>query len=155
MEGDYDPGRGGPDPGRQYRGEKQDEKEQEKRREKGGGLDEKYRRNPAGFVGWVILLIWLGVNLLLQNLEVGVFGEDDGKEWAVFFWGGAVIIFAEVLARMAVPRWRTAPMGALVWGAIWAGVGFGLWYDKWAIIGPIVIIAVGLAILLGRLLPRR
>lgn len=164
--GGYDPGGpgGGPSGGgygprgprrNEKQDEKQDEKEQEKRQEKGAGLDEKYHRDPLGFVGWVVLLIWLGVNLLLQNLDVGVFAEGDGKEWAVFFWGGAVIILTQVLIKLAVPRWRISPVGSFVWGAIWAGVGFGLWYDRWAVIGPIIIIAVGVAILLGRLLPRR
>ena len=134
------------------RGEKQDEKEQEKKQEKGGGLDEKYRRDPLGFVSWALLIIWLGVTLLLQNLDVI---EENDRGWAIFAWGGGVIIFAEALLRLAVPRLRRSVVGSFIWGAIWVGVGFGLWYDKWEIIGPIVIIAVGVAILAGRLLPRR
>jgi hypothetical protein len=145
-------------PGQQVpnRGEKQDEKqgekEQEKRQEKGKNLDEKYRRDPLGFVSWALLIIWLGVTLLLKNS--GVIPEDD-RQWAIFFWGGGVIIFAEALLRLAIPRFRRPIVGSFVWGAIWLGVGFGLWFDEWEIIGPIVLIAVGVAILAGRLLPRR
>ena len=79
--------------------------------------------------------------------------SDHG--WAVFAWGGGVIVFTEAFYRLAVPAWRRPLMGSFIWGAIWLGVGFGLWYDKWELIGPIVIIVVGVAILLGRLLPRR
>jgi hypothetical protein len=141
-------------PGQQEpnRGEKQDEKEREKKQEKGGGLDEKYSRDPLGFVSWALLIIWLGVTLLLQNVDVIA---DDDKGWAVFAWGGGVIIFAEALLRLAIPRFRRPIVGAFIWGAIWVGVGFGLWYDEWEIIGPIIIIAVGVAILVGRLIPRR
>lgn len=146
---------GGPYRGKQQHPEKQDEKEQEKHQEKGGGLDEKYHRDPLGFVAWVVVIIWLGVTLLLQNLDVGAFGRDDDHNWAIFLWGAAAIFFVEILARLLVPRWRRPLVGAFVWVAILTGVGFGLWFDEWEIIGPIVIIAVGVAILLGRLLPRR
>jgi len=133
-------------------GEKQDEKEQEKKQEKGRNLDEKYRHNPLGFISWAVLIIWLGVTLLLQNADVI---SDSDRGWAVFAWGGGVIILAEALLRLVVPKWRRPVVGSFIWGAIWLGVGFGLWYGKWEVIGPIVIIAVGVAVLAGRLVPRR
>lgn len=136
----------------QNRGEKGEEKEREKREEKGQNLDEKYRRNPVGFVGFTMLIIWLGVVLLLQNLDVLA---DDDRGWAVFAWGAGAILLGEALVRLATPRWRTSLLGSLVWGAILVGVGFGLWFEAWELAGPIVIIAVGVAILAGRFLPRR
>ena len=143
-------------PPERHRGEKQDEKqgekEREKKQEKGQGLDEKYRRNPLAFVSWAVLIIWFGVTLLLQNLDVF---RDDEQGWAVFFWGGAVIIFVEAFLRLAIPKWRRSVVGSFIWGAIWAGVGFGLWFGNWEIIGPVVIIAIGVGILASRLAPRR
>jgi hypothetical protein len=132
--------------------EKHNEKEQEKQQEKGRGMDEKYRRNPLGFVSFALIIIWLGVTLLLQNTDVI---QDSARGWAVFVWGGGIIIFAEAFIRLAVPRWRRSVVGSFIWGAIWIGVGFGLWYDRWEVIGPIVVIAIGVAILIGRLVPRR
>jgi len=132
--------------------EKQGEKEQEKKQEKGQGLDEKYRRNPLGFVSFALLVIWLGVSLLLQN--AGVI-EDGNHGWAIFFWGGGVIILVLAIFQLLIPRFRRPVVGSFVWGAIWLGIGFGLWYDKWEVIGPLVIIAIGVAILVGRLVPRR
>jgi hypothetical protein len=146
-----DPEQDDPRPG-DKRDEKQDEKQNEKQQEKGRGLDEKYRRNPLGFVSFALIVIWLGVTLLLQNTDVIT---DDAQGWAVFVWGGGIIILAEALIRLAIPRWRRSVVGPFIWGAIWIGVGFGLWYDRWEVIGPIVVIAIGVAILIGRLLPRR
>ena len=137
-------------PGRDRKPEKQDEKENEKQQEKGQSLDEKYKRNPLGILSLAFIIIWLGISLLLMNTGV----IEDDKGWAVFAWGGAVIIFTEAFLRLAVPKWRRSVMGSFIWGAVWAGVGFGLWFDEWEVIGPIVVIAIGVALLLGRLIPR-
>jgi peptidoglycan/LPS O-acetylase OafA/YrhL len=147
-----DPNRPSPDQGYRPRNEK-DEKGQEKQEEKGQGLDEKYRKNPLGFVTFALMVIWLGVFLLLQNQ--GVFA-DDNRGWAIFVWGLAALSLAELVIRVGVPRWRRATGGSFVWTAILIGVGFGLWYEgNWEIIGPIVVIAIGVALLVGRLAPRR
>jgi hypothetical protein len=161
-QGQYPPPSGAPQPPHGYgpqpprrdekADEKQNEKEQEKKQEKGQGMDEKYRRNPLGFVTFALLVIWLGVTLLLQNSGVI---PNDRQGWAIFMWGGGALILVEALMRLVIPRFRRPLMGAFVWGAIWVGVGFGLWYDRWELIGPIVIIAIGAAILAGRLVPRR
>jgi hypothetical protein len=147
-----------PEQSGQNRGEKQDEKQHEKKQEKGRGVDEKYRRNPLGFVSFALLIIWLGITLLLGNADV--FGAEnavgrDEHQWSFFLWGGGVIILLGALTRLMVPRWRRPVVGSFIWGAIWVGAGFGLRYDKWEVIGPIVIIAIGVAILAGRLAPRR
>lgn len=152
----YPPPQQGPPPGPPRRPEKQDEKqgekEREKKQEKGQGLDEKYHRNPLGFITFAVLVIWFGIFLLLQN--TGAI-EDDDQGWAIFLWGGGVIILLEAVLRLLVPRFRRPVLGAFIWGAIWLGVGFGLYYDKWEVIGPIVIIAIGAGIIVGRLIPRR
>ncbi len=80
--------------------------------------------------------------MLLQN--TGVI-EDGDQGWAIFLWGGGVIILLEAVLRLLVPRFRRPVLGAFIWGAIWIGVGFGLYYDRWEVIGPIVIIAIGVA----------
>jgi len=138
--------------------EKQGEKEREKKQEKGQGMDEKYRRNPVGFVAWALVIIWFGVTMLLQNLDV--FGMDnEDLQWAVFFWGGGAIFLAAAILRLLIPQWRRPVVGSLIWGAVWVAVGFGFWKgwedNIWEIIVPIVIIAVGVGILVSRLTPRR
>ena len=147
-----DPEQRDPDRGVRPRNEK-DEKGQEKQEEKGRGLDERYRRNPLGFVVFALLVIWLGVFLLLRNQ--GVFAVDD-RSWGIYLWGGGALVLVAALLRVAIPRLRQPVMGGFVGAAIWIGVGFGLWFqNNWEIIGPIVLIAVGVAILAGRIAPRR
>jgi hypothetical protein len=153
--GPYGPGGGGGPyhgPGGPRRPEKQDEKEHEKRQEKGGGMDEKYHRDPVRFFSMGFWVIWLGVILLLQN--VNVLDKDD-HIWGLFFWGWGGLTLVEAGIRMANPRWRRPNFGSFIFGAILVGVGFGLWFDRWEVIGPLVIIAVGIAILAGRLVRRR
>ena len=130
-----------------------EEKAQEKQEEKGQGLDEKYHRNPLGFVTFALAVIWLGVFLVLQNQEVFV---RTPKGWAIFVWGLAVLAAIEVGLRLTVPRWRQPVVGKVIWAAIWVGVGAGLWSrGNWEIIGPIVLIAIGVAMVVGRVWPRR
>lgn len=132
--------------------EKPGEKEQEKKQEKGRGMDEKYHRNPLGFVTFALTIIALGVVLLLQNSDVI---SSDRHGWAIFAWAAGGLVLLEALLRFVMPRFRRPLLGSFIWGAILVGVGFGLWYDRWELIGPIVIIAVGVGILAGRLIARR
>ena len=113
--------------------QKHDEKHDEKHQEK--GVDEKYRRNPVGALSFAVLLVWLGVVLLLQNANVITVSDHV---WAIFFWGGGVLIILVAVVRAAVPRFRRPVIGGFVWGAIWLGVGFGLWFDRWEVIGGLL-----------------
>ena len=130
-----------------------EEKGQEKQEEKGQGLEEKYHRNPLGFVTFAVAVVWLGIFLVLQNQDVVA---RDLRGWAIFVWGLAVLAVIEVGLRLTVPRWRQPVVGKVIWAAIWTGVGVGFWTTgNWEIIGPIVLIAIGVAMVVGRVLPRR
>jgi hypothetical protein len=129
------------------------EKGQRAHQEKGDGPDEKYEKNPLGFMVFALVLFWVGVYLLLRNRHVFA---DTQQSWAYLFWGIAALACLEIVIRLMVPRWRKAITGRFVWAAVWTGLGVGMWTDgDWEIIGPIVLIAVALALVLGRLLPRR
>ncbi len=129
------------------------EKGQEKQEEKGRGTDEKYQRNPLGFVMFAFALFWLGVYLLLRNRHVF---PDTEQSWAYLVWGLAALAYIEIIIRLLVPKWRRSVGGTLVWAAIWTGVGIGLWTGgDWEIIGPLVLIAIGVGLIISRLVPRR
>jgi hypothetical protein len=55
-----------------------------------------------------------------------------------------VIVLAEALIRTLVPIYRWNVIGNL----FWAGVLLGVTLGRWAIIGPAVLIAIGLAVLI-------
>lgn len=141
------------DPGsRMPRNEKQ-EKGQEKQEEKGRGAEEKYQRNPLGSLMFAFALFWLGIYLLLRNRHVL---PDTDQSWAYLVWGLAALGALEIVIRLMVPKWRRPIAGTFVWTAVWTGVGVGLYTgDDWEIIGPIVLIAAAIAMIVGRLMPRR
>lgn len=122
------------------------------------GLDttmERMRKDPLRLLSWFVLLIWFGVSLLLMAFDVigaKVTYEPGGdisaaqRGWAVFAWGGGAIALLETLIRLIVPRWRERATYSFIWGVVWVGVGFSLWYDSWNALGPIGIIGLGLVL---------
>jgi hypothetical protein len=133
-------------PGQQY-GEK-DEKEVQKHDEKQDekGMEEKYRRDPLGTIESAVFLVWIGAVFLARNL--GALPEGD-RFWMVLFLGAGGIVVLEVLLRLLVPEYRRPVGGSLVFAAALIGVGIGFGIGNWSIIGPLVLVAVGLSILVG------
>ena len=125
--------------------------------------EEKNRRDPLGALSSAAFMIWAGVVLLLNNLgRVAVLTAVldrlnvpemwlpfnlpfvDLRVWQAFFLGWAVIVLAEALIRTLVPIYRWNVIGNL----FWAGILLGITLGRWAIIGPAVLIAIGLAVLI-------
>jgi len=138
---------------REYHGkeeEKEHEKEHEKEEEK--SWDEKWRRDPLSAVVWAAILIWAGVALLAENMGLlARFGWLDA--WGLIFVGAGVIVLLEVVVRLIVPAYRRAVGGTLVFAAILLGVGLGE-IVGWILIGPLVLIALGVSVLLRGLFRR-
>lgn len=138
-----------PEPSRTYAGKQEKE--------------EKDRRDPLGAISSAAFLIWAGVVLLLNNLGqirmlTSVLDQlnvpemwfpinlpfVDPRVWQAFFLGWAVILLAEALVRTIVPIYRWNVVGNL----FWAGILLGITLGRWAIIGPAVLIAIGIAVLI-------
>ena len=119
----------------------QDEKGQgEKGRDE--SWDEKWRRDPVEAAVWAFVLIWAGVVWLLSN--TGVLGE--GLEWwAVGFLGAGCIVLLGVGARLVVPSWRRPITGSLILGLVFIGIGLGQITGGWVVVGPLVLIGIGIA----------
>ena len=134
--------------------EKADEKVDEKRGEKGEKApEEKWRRDPVGSATWAAILIWIGVALLLGNVDA-VAQRAWWETWAVVLAGVGVILLVEVLVRYLRPEYRRPLGGNLVLGIVLLGVGLGQLVD-WALVWPAVLIAVGLVFLLRGVFSRR
>jgi len=145
----------------------QDEKDLRKRNEKDetevGKREEKWERDPLGALVWASILIWAGVVLLAGNLgafdlisefvERLPFGGADlpfestffpVESWTVFWLGAAAILFLEVIIRLLVPQYRRSVTGTLILAVVFLGLALG----RWECVGPLILIAIGVSILL-------
>jgi len=142
---------------REYRG-KEEEKEYEKAEEKdsGGWGYEKWRRDPLSGIVWAGILIWAGVALLLSNMGLLSLriGDNRVEPWSIVLMGAAVILLLEIVVRLIVPAYRRPVGGTLVFAAILFGVGLGDILG-WSLVGPLVLIALGLSVLLRGFSGRR
>jgi hypothetical protein len=137
---------------REYHG-KEEEKEQEKQGEKGQGDwgSEKYRNDPLAGIVLACALIWAGIAWILSN--AGVFGPG-AEPWPLALTGAGAIVILGVIVRLLVPQYRRPVGGSLVLGFVLVGVGLGQLLG-WSIIGPLVLIAVALSIIVGVLTRKR
>jgi hypothetical protein len=119
--------------------------------EKGGeGTLEKWRRDPISGVVFGLILAVLGVTLFLAGQ--GHISWDDW--WKCFIIGLGVIFLIEVLIRYTRPAYRRPMFGRLVAGIILicVGVAFLVGIGTW---WPLVLVAIGVAVVLYVLLGRR
>lgn len=140
--------------------EKYDEKEMEKHEEKSTeekNYEEKYRRDPLGAIVWAVILIWVGIVLLAENLgyleQLGLrlnFAKLPfevpfvGSSWSLIFLGIAVIVLIEIAIRLLIPDYRRPLMGNVIFLIVCIGLAFGSWQLIW----PLILIAIGASILL-------
>jgi hypothetical protein len=148
--------------------EKEEEKVQEKEEEK---IEEKGSQDPLNAVIFALILIWAGVILLAHNLgyldqfkslldwlplgglnlpweKIPFFGLTA---WRLFFLGAGALVLIEVVIRLIVPEYRRRVFGSIIGAIVLIAVGLGGWNLIW----PLVLIAVGAAILLRGVLGRK
>ena len=133
---------------REYHG-----KEEEKQAEK---QDEKWRRDPLSAIVWAIILIWVGVVLLMGNLglfdNLNILGYRV-EAWSFGFLGTGVIVLLEVVVRLIMPAYRRSVAGTFIFGVFLLCVGLGD-LVSWTLIGPLILIALGVSVLLRGLFRR-
>ncbi|MEJ2708304.1 MAG: hypothetical protein P8074_11875 [Anaerolineales bacterium] len=132
--------------------EKANEKEEEKTAEK--SWDEKWARDPVTSVVWAGILVWAGLVLLAGNLgllEAIIFNGLIFEDWALIFLGAGVIVLLGVLFRLAVPAYRRAVTGSLIFAFILIAIGLGDIIDV-GLLWPLIIIAIGVVVLFRGLL---
>ncbi len=126
------------------------EKEEKEEKGKEEGWEEKWRRDPLNAAGWALVLIWAGLVLIAVNLNLFGIGWEA---WPIIFIGAGVIVLAGVVIRLLVPAYRQPVTGSIIFGFILVGIGVGqLW--EWEVVGALVLIAIGVSILLSRLVQR-
>ncbi|MFQ6101999.1 MAG: hypothetical protein ACE5OS_12310 [Anaerolineae bacterium] len=133
--------------------EKEEEKAEKEHEKEEKTWDEKWRRDPLSAVVWAAILIWAGVALLAGNM--GLLANVAWLDvWGLVFVGAGLIVLLEVAIRVLVPAYRRAVGGTLVLAAILLGIGLGNLFG-WEVIGPLVLIAIGLGVLLRGFLRSR
>jgi hypothetical protein len=147
--------------------EKFEEKEVEKRGEK---EDEKQHQDMVSSLVGAAFLIWLGVVLLTANmnylstftnildrLSIPSYDISLGipsfsmRAVQVFLLGAGAILLFEAIIRLLVPIYRRRVLGTLIGAAIFFSLGLG----NWEIVGPLILIAIGVAILVRGFTRRR
>jgi hypothetical protein len=111
---------------------------------------EKWAGDPLGRFTFALIIIWAGVVFLLQNLgDDGqtVLGVDWGNSWAWIFTGAGVLIWIEVLIRLAFPAYRRPLGGRLILGTFFVVLGAGWLVD--VNLWPLLIVAIGISMLVG------
>jgi hypothetical protein len=142
--------------------EKEEEKEEEKEHEKAEkdekSWEEKWRRDPVSGVAWALILIWAGLVLLAGNLgwlrTLSPVRVESVEPWPYMFLGAGAIILLGVVVRLLVPAYRRPIGGETILGVVFIAVGLG-WWIGWEVVGPVGIIGIGLAILVGGLLRKK
>ena len=131
---------------REKEAEKEEEKEREKEREKEEkNWEEKWRRDPVSAFGWAVILIWVGVVLLLNNLDLLV--RYEGLETLnLILLGAGVVLLLQVAYRLLVPAHRRPVLGTVILAVVFLSIGLG-GFAPVEIIWPALIIVVGLFVL--------
>ena len=125
---------------------RRDEKEEKNEKGRDDSWDEKWRRDPVEAAVWAFVLIWAGIVWLLSNTGTleSIFGEKV-EWWAVGFLGAGLIVLLGVGARLVVPAWRRPVIGSLILGLIFIGIALGQITGGWVVVGPLVLIGIGIA----------
>jgi hypothetical protein len=133
------------------RGEKE-EKDEKGRTDDFSGekWSEKWSRDPVDTFTWALIIIWAGVAFLLVNLAKDgdtILGMDEGNVWAWIMAGAGVFVWLNIILRTVNPAYRQPLGGRIILGTILIviGVGSAIDVDLW----PLIIVAVGVAMLLG------
>jgi hypothetical protein len=136
----------------QHYHEKEEKQEKEEEKEEKTTWDEKWRRDPLSAAGWAAILIWAGLALLAENM--GLLTRFERLEaWALIFIGAGLIVLLGVVIRLVVPEYRQPVTGSLILGVILLAIGLGDLVGA-GLIWPLVLIAIGAAILLRGFLRR-
>jgi hypothetical protein len=136
-------GPSGPYPYSGRRHEKQEKQEKQEKNEKGRGGD------LTGAITGGLILIWLGLTFYLQ--ENGYIASDNW--WAYFLIGLGAILILQGVFRYATRR--RPPVGSVIGGVFLILIGLAFIQGFSASLWPLILVAIGVAILLSALIGRQ
>jgi hypothetical protein len=117
------------------------EKDEKNEKDNGDSWDEKWRNDPVNAAVLALILIWAGMVWLASNLIE--FPSIRGLEtWSTIMIGAGLIVLLGVLVRLVMPAYRRPVLGYIILGVVLVAVGLGN-IISWTLIGPLVLIAIG------------
>ena len=129
---------------------RRDEKEEKNEKGRDESWDEKWRRDPVEAAVWAFALIWAGLVWLAST--TGIWDNILGEKvdfWPIVFLGAGAIVLLGVAFRLVVPAYRRPFTGSLILGFVLLGIGLGGLTNGWLVIGPLVLIGIGVTGLLA------
>ncbi|MBU0491134.1 MAG: hypothetical protein KKA73_20695 [Chloroflexi bacterium] len=134
--------------------QEQDEKDEKDEKQQGEKLwGEKWQNDVLSGVIWALILIWAGCVLLLDTMGVlRPFPFLSG--WSLIFLGAGLLLLVEAGVRAVLPSYRRGMRGRVILAFIFLGIGLGSTVG-WALVWPLVIIAIGVIMILGVLVWNR
>jgi hypothetical protein len=94
-------------------------------------------------IGWAFVFFWGALVILAESTGFASNFRWWGDGWGVFFAGAGVIVLLETSIRLLVPEYRRGIVFGLILGFILLGIGLG----GWNLILPLMLAAIGVAIL--------
>ncbi len=132
--------------GRQEKQEKQEEKEEK-------SWEEKWRRDPLTAAAWALIIIWAGIVLLANNLNLLTWFPWL-EVWSLFFLGAAAILLLEIGIRLVLPAYRQPVLGIVILAIVFLAIGLG-GLISWQCLLPGAVVALGFYLLFSGLVRRR
>ncbi len=116
-----------------------------------------FRRDGIGTFAWAFVLLWAGVVFLFENLgyldkfNIPIRGIPEGFQamsaWTLVLLGAGLIFLISAILHAIIPGNRRHITGHMVLAAVALGLSLGQVYS-WTLIGPFVLIAIGISFLL-------
>lgn len=116
------------------------------------GWDEKWRNDPVNAAVWAFILIWAGLVLLADTMNL--FSFRGLETWSVILIGAGLIVLLGVAVRLVVPAYRRPVVGSIIFGLILLAIGLGDRFG-WELVLPLILIGIGIGGLLAYFRSRR
>ncbi|MBN1955905.1 MAG: hypothetical protein JW900_12770 [Anaerolineae bacterium] len=129
-------------------GEKGHEKHEKEHEKDEKSWDEKWRRDPLYTASWAVILIWAGIVLLLNNLDVLPYPERMDP-WDFIFLGAGVVVLFQAIVRLLFPSYRRPVLGTLILAAVFLAIGLDGLIASGVIWAAALIVAGALLLLRG------
>ncbi len=128
--------------------QEKDEKEEKDRGEREWDKGEQWSGGDAlGPLIWGLIVILAGAALLAANLGTFPWLAWDNV-WSIIFVGAGLLFLLEVVIRLLLPAYRRPIRGRIILAFAALAIGLG-GIVGWELTWPLIVIAIGLAIIAG------